>query len=279
MSNIRVSDLGQISGAINRSKQNVLLDDGENTRRAFLSQILGSGSGVANSLVFKEEVTEITEDMWDDISSGSFNITHAGMHYTAPSGRSYWLADADYFLGAGSTEQTAHHFVVVEDKISHTAQHQTTNVNTGAATSSLIYTSTLPSIQSELEADFGAAHIKTQSLLLANAVSSGVPSGWAWIDKKAFLMNACMVFGHNINFQGAAGDMYNCGNRARQLSLFRAMPETIIARNKETDARAHWWLDDAEGSAFFGFVHGDGALYGAGGASYVGGVRRAFLIG
>lgn len=279
MSNIRVSDLGQISGVIDRSKQNVLLDDGENTRRAFLNQILGSGSGVANSLVFREEITEITDEMWSDIQNETFDITHVGMHYTAPSGRSYWLADANYFKGAGQTEQTRGHFVVTEDKLTHTAQHQTTNVNTGAATSSLIYTTTLPSIQTEIEADFGAEHILTQSLLLANAVSSGVPSGWAWIDKEAFLMNACMVFGHNINFQGAAGDMYNCGNRARQLSLFRAMPETIIARNKDTDARMSWWLDDAEGSAGFGLVTRVGYLDGGYGASAVNGVRRAFLIG
>lgn len=279
MSNVRLSELSQIENPINRAEQNVLLDDGNNSKRALLSQILGSGSGAANSLAYVEEITEITEEMWDDIANGTFNIVHVGMHYTAPSGRSYWFADANYFKGAGDTEQTANHIVIVEDKISHTAQHQTTNVTTGAAKSSLIYTTTLPSIQAELEADFGAEHILSQRILMANAVTSGAPSGWEWITKDAMIMNTCMVFGHNINYTGAAGDMFNCGNRARQLSLFRAIPDAIIARDKSTNNRTTYWLDDACSSANFGGVGSYGDLNGRAGASYVSGVRRAFLIG
>ena len=279
MADLRLSQMGQVSSPINRAVQNILLDNeaDANSHRALLTQIFGSGSGAANRLAFREEITEITEEMWDSIGDGSFDAVHVGMHYTAPSGRTYFFADADYFFGHGDTEMTDHHMLVIEDEINGHQQHQTTNVTTGGATSSLIYTTYLPAHQSELEADFGAAHILEARLLLSNAVSSGMPSGWAWTGKKSFLMNMPMVFGHYLQYSGNTGEMFNGGNRVRQLALFQAMPETIIARNAETDARDWWWTDDVASAANFGLVDAGGsALYT--GASRANGVRRAFLI-
>lgn len=279
MSDARLSNLGQISNPIDRSLQNVLLDDGINTRRALLTQLVGSGSGAANTLAFLEEITEITDEMWASIADGSFDKVHVGMHYTAPSGRTYFFADADYYFGAGyPTEQTDHHMLVIEDEITITAQHQTTDVTTGGATSSLIYTTTLPAHQTELEADFGADHILTQAILFSNAVANGMPSNWAWADKKCTILDMCQVFGHYLQFPGNTNEMYNGGNRVRQLALFQHMPETIIARLQSTQARQWWWLDDVASAAYFAVVHHRGNADG-GGACYLGGVRRAFLIG
>lgn len=279
MADMRLSQMGQVSSPINRAVQNMLLDNeaDANSHRALLTQIFGSGSGAANRLAFREEITEITEEMWDSIGDGSFDAVHVGMHYTAPSGRKYFFADADYFFGHGDTEMTDHHMLVIEDEINGHQQHQTTNVTTGGATSSLIYTTYLPAHQSELEADFGADHILEARLLLSNAVANGMPSGWVWAGKKSFLMNMPMVFGHYLQYSGNTGEMFNGGNRVRQLALFQAMPETIIARNAETDARDWWWTDDVASAAVFGFVTHYGGAYGSS-PSYALGVRRAFLI-
>lgn len=238
----------------------------------------GTGAGWANSNIYREEITSITADMWAHIADGSFTGLHVGMHYTAPSGRTYWFADADYFFGSGNTEQTAHHILVIEDKINHTAAHHTSNTTTGGATSSDIYTNTLPTYQSELETDFGASHIKTQSIQLSNTVSGGSPSDWAPTNVNSMLMNARMVFGGPICYLGNTGEMFNGGNRFRQLSLFRAMPETIIARNAGDSTRANWWLDDVESSSAFGALDLHGYAH-DGSASYARGIRRAFLIG
>lgn len=279
MADLRLSQMGQVSSPINRAVQNMLLDNGAdaNSHRALLTQIFGSGSGAANRLAFREEITEITEEMWDSIGDGSFDAVHVGMHYTAPSGRKYFFADADYFFGHGDTEMTDHHMLVIEDECQGTAQHQTTNVTTGGATSSLIYTTYLPAHQSELEADFGASHIKEARLLLSNAVSNGAPSGWAWEGKKSFLLNMPMIFGHYLQLLGA-NEIYNGGNRVRQAALFQAMPETIISRLASTQARQWWWTDDVAGAALFGRVS-YGGYADTGSASYARGVRRAFLIG
>lgn len=237
-----------------------------------------SGSGAANRLAFREEITEITDEMWASIADGTFDKVHVGMHYTAASGRKYWFADADYYFGKSSPEQTSHHMLVVEDEISHTAQHQTTNVTTGGATASLIYTTTLPGIQSELNADFGESHILTQSLYLTNAISNNVASGGAYINKKAVLLNICQVMGHGLGYTEGTGQYLNSLQRERQLSLFQAMPETIVARDKTTQERQWYWCDDVISGSAFGSVNSLGSAdYSR--ASLAGGVRRAFLIG
>lgn len=237
----------------------------------------GTGAGWANSNIYREEITSITADMWAHIADGSFTGLHVGMHYTAPSGRTYWFADADYFFDGGYPEQTNHHFLVIEDKINHTAAHHTTNTTAGGAASSDIYTTTLPTYQSELETDFGAAHILSQGILMCNA-SNNMPSGWAWVTKNAFIPNMPMVFGHYLQYIGNTSEMYNGGNRVRQLSLFRAMPETIIGRRSDTDARDLWWTDDVASSDYFGLVSAEGNA-GNDGASNARGIRRAFIIG
>ena len=279
MSDLFIHDLAEQTGLLERDTIQMLLDDGtENAKRILLRNLLGSGSGAANRLAYREEITEITEEMWASIADGTFDKVHVGMHYTAPSGRKYWFADANYFKQHGDNEVTFNHMVIVEDECQRTAQHQTSNVTTGGATSSLIYTNTLPAYQSELEADFGADHIKEVRLLLCNGVSSGQPSGWAWIGKKSFILNMCMVFGHYLQYSGNTGEMFNGGNRVRQLALFQAMPETILSRLAETQARQWYWLDDVASSAYFAFVNG-GGYADNGSASTNHGVRRAFVIG
>ena len=90
-------------------------------------------------------------------------------------------------------------------------------------------------------------------------------------------MNMPMVFGHYLQYSGNTGEIFNGGNRVRQLALFQAMPETIISRLASTQARQWWWTDDVASAAGFGFVYGGGNAYNYG-ASLANGVRRAFLI-
>lgn len=277
MSDLRLSDLSQVDMPIDRSVQNLLLDDGTNTHRVLLNKLLGSGSGAANSLVFREEITEITSDMYDGIDDGSFNLVHPGMHYTAPSRRTYFMAHADYFYGHGGTENTNHHMLMIEDEITTRAQHQTTNITTGGANASLIYTNTLPSIQAQLEEDFGADHILPFQIYLTNAVTNGAPSGEVLVTLKAALMNISQVMGSPLGMIGA-GENHNRYLRERQFVLFEKMPETIIARRQDNNARDWWWCDDVASASGFAYVSGHG-FADNGSASATGGVRRAFLIG
>ena len=238
-----------------------------------------TGSGVANSRCFIEEITEITPEMWNDISTGAFKIVHVGMHYTAPSGRKYWFADANYFKYKFDTNITFfNHMLIVEDECQNTAQHHVDEITTGGAPDSLIYTDFLPAHQSELEEDFGADHIKNMRILMCSSVSTdGVPNGQHWYDKTSIIMNTVMVYGHTLG-KLTGGEMYNIGNRASQLSLFRAIPETIISRLASTQERYWYWLDDVASATEFAHVYPAG-FAGSNLARRFDGVRRAFIVG
>ena len=280
MNQLRITELAALEGVVERDVQTLLLDDGvsANAKKALMKKLFGTGAGAANMLAYKEEITEITAGMYASIADGSFDKVHVGMHYTAPSGRNYYFAHADYYYGHGpSAENLAHHMVVIEDELTIFAAHASSNDTTGGAAASLIYTTTLPDHQSELETDFGASHIKEFSFYQTNAVSDGVPSGEAAVTKKAALMNLSQVMGHPLGML-AGGDQHNCYNRERQFKLFEAMPETIIARKASDHTRYHWWCDDVESASRFGYVNYFGAANGNG-ASGSYGVRRAFLIG
>ena len=113
---------------------------------------------------------------------------------------------------------------------------------------------------------------------MCNATANGMPSGWAWAGKKAFIMNMPMVFGHYLQYNGNTGEMFNGGNRVRQAALFQKMPDTIVVLKQDTQASQWYWCDDVASAAYFTHVSNYGCAYGVG-ASNVGGVRRAFLIG
>lgn len=276
----RLSEIAQIQGVIDRSKQNIFLDDGVNAHRALLNQILGSGAGTANSLTFREEITEITDDMYDSISDGSFDLAHTGMHYTAPSGRTFWFAHADYNYGMGGTEQDRHTMLVIEDDITITSAHHSTNTTEGGAVASDIYTTVLPAHQGELEADFGAEHIIPQYIYLTNAVTNGVASGGAWASLYSSILTEKQILGNDIRCTDGINYYMNFMGRERQLALFANMPETIIAHEAGTTNRAPYWTDTVESNATFSYESVSGNVrIDAGGASSVLGVRRAFFIG
>ena len=111
MSDSRLTDLASIEAPVDLAKEFLLLDNGNTAHKAALKQLFGAGAGAANSRCFREEITEITEEMYGSINDGSFDLVHAGMHYTAPSGRTYFLADADYFFNHGDTQTNDHHFL------------------------------------------------------------------------------------------------------------------------------------------------------------------------
>lgn len=274
----RLSEIAQIQGVIDRSKQSIFLDDGVNAHRALLNQILGSGAGTANSLTFREEITEVTDDMYDSISDGSFDLVHTGMHYTAPSGRTYWFAHADYNYGMGATEQTHHTMLVIEDDITITSPHHSTSTTEGGAAASDIYTTVLPAHQGELEADFGAEHIIPQDIYLTNAVTNGVASGGAWASLYSSILTEKQIFGNDIRYTDGPNYFLNFLARERQLALFANMPETIVAHEAGTTTRKDWWTDTVESNVSFGVVTNKGIEYYSG-TTLNGGVRRALFIG
>ena len=146
-----------------------------------LTAMLGqTGASRANSFIYEHDLgTSFTAEQSADIRAGKFEKARTGGYWTI-NGRKYWAAHADYRLHCGDTELTTHHMLVFPDKSFYNGVMNDTNVTTGAYYGSKMKTSGLTAALATIKQDFGADHILTHRQLLANAVSNGVSSGWAW---------------------------------------------------------------------------------------------------
>ena len=235
-----------------------------------LTAMLGqTGASRANSFIYEHDLgTSFTAEQSADIRAGKFEKARTGGYWTI-NGRKYWAAHADYRLHCGDTELTTHHMLVIPDKSFYNHVMNDTNATTGSYYGSKKKTSGLANALATVKADFGADHILTHRTLLANAVSNGASSGWAWYDSQIDLMNEHMVYG-SYAWGGGAQNGYDVGADKSQLALFQARPDLITSRE-------NWWLRDVQSATDFCDVNRNGNAN-AWGASNSIGVRPAFLI-
>lgn len=235
-----------------------------------LTEMLGqTGASRANSFIYEHSLgTSFTAEQSADIRAGKFDLVRTGGYWTI-NGRKYWAAHADYRLHCGDTELTTHHMLVIPDRSFYNGVMNDTNVTTGAYYGSKMKTSGLADALATVKADFGADHILTHRILLTNAVSNGMGSGWAWCDSQIDLMNEKMVYG-SYAWGGGSQNGHDTGVDKSQLALFQARPDLITNRE-------NWWLRDVPSATNFCNVSGSGAAnYWSASTSF--GVRPAFLI-
>ena len=228
-----------------------------------------TGASRANSFIYEQSLgTSFTAEQSADIRAGKFEKVRTGGYWTI-NGRKYWAAHADYRLHCGDTELTQHHMLVIPDKPFYNGVMNDTNVTTGAYYGSKMKTSGLAAALATIKQDFGADHILTHRILLANAVSNGVSSGWAWYDSQVDLMNERMVYGAYA-WGGGSQNGHDTGADKSQLALFQVRPDLITNRE-------NWWLRDVRSALRFCLVgrHGGADAWGASDSV---GVRPAFLI-
>lgn len=235
-----------------------------------LTKMLGqTGASRANSFIYEHDLgTSFTAEQSADIRAGKFEKVRTGGYWTI-NGRKYWAAHADYRLHCGDTELTTHHMLVIPDRSFYSGVMNDTNVTTGAYYGSKMKTSGLADALATVKADFGADHILTHRIILANAVSNGLSSGWAWYDSQIDLMNEKMVYGSHA-WGGGSQNGYDTGADKSQLALFQARPDLITNRE-------NWWLRDVQSATGFCDVGDSGGAYDWDASNSVG-VRPAFLI-
>lgn len=237
--------------------------------KALTTMLSETGASRANSFIYEHDLgTSFTAEQSADIRAGKFDLVRTGGYWTI-NGRKYWAAHADYRLRCGDTELTTHHMLVIPDRSFYNGVMNDTNDTTGSYYGSKMKTSGLADALATVKADFGADHILTHRILLANAVSNGISSGWAWYDSQIDLMNEKMVYG-SYAWGGGSQNGHDTGVDKSQLALFQARPDLITNRE-------NWWLRDVQSATVFCFVYNDGHA-----SSWIAsnslGVRPAFLI-
>lgn len=265
ISDLTTEDKTSVVAAINELVTDKTTD--EDAIKALQEVVINyPGAMAANALPVEMNLgSSYTDEQSADVKAGKFQKVRTGGYWTI-NGTKYWAGHADYRLHCGDTELTKHHMLVFPDKSLYDAKMNDTDITTGAYYGSALKTSRLADALAKVKNDFGASHVLSCRVLLANGVANGASSSWAWYDSQIDLMNQAMVYGH----VAWAGNGYDVGTDKTQLAIFQARPDLICNRQ-------NWWLRDVRSSANFCGVNYDGDANGWG-ASHSFGVRPAFLI-
>lgn len=188
-----------------------------------------------NSIFRGKDISSNEADgsMYTNIANGTFDDIFVGDYFTKTiNGTSYVLrvAGIDSYLNRGDTALTTHHIVVVPDTVFGNYPIHDTGTIDGGYVGSKMYTDTLPLWAGYLSTSFGT-HLLTLRELLVNAISSTIPSGWAWYDSKVGLMTSEEVAGCGAFGTNTSGYSFNIGINYNQLPLFQISPDKICIRH------------------------------------------------
>lgn len=232
---------------------------------------IANNAGAHNSIYRGKSLgTSVTDAQWAAISAGTFEDMYIGDYWTISS-KVYRIAAFDYYLNCGDIATTKHHVVLVPDASMYSAQMNTSDTTEGGYAGSAMYTANLATAKTTITSAFGSSHILSHRIYLCNAVSSGRPSGGAWVDSTVDLMCEQMVYGSNIQApMSYGGAIANSKVEKSQLPLF-ALNHSLIG------IRVTWWLRDVVSAAYFAVVasRGNASYHSTGNSN---GVRPAFCI-
>lgn len=199
--------------------------------------VTGSGAGYHNSVFRGKNLgSALTANHWAKIKTGEFDDLFIG-DYIVSGGTNWRIGAFDYWLNTGNTSIcTTHHVVIVPDTNIDTAIMNDTFRTTGGYTGSELYfnmasgaTAWTPIVNA-----FGNDHLLTIQEAFTSAVTDDKATNFTWKNIKVFLMNECMVLGHN-SWGSEPG--YETGIDKTQLPLFQMRPDLICNS-------ADYWLRD-----------------------------------
>lgn len=225
--------------------------------------------------------TEYTQELKEDISSGTFKKAVVGGYLTI-NGHKYYFAHPDYWLHTGDTECTKHHMVVVPASNLVNCKMNSSSITEDGYMGSGFKSgknkdksdnTALAQIKAIIKADFGADNILTHRELFTNAVTDGYARAGSWYDSDIDLMNEEMVYGGTIfgNILHGTNIPYSYTIDKSQLKLFAERPDLICNRT-------YWWLRDVISGESFAYVDGNGVASNHNASTSSHGIRPAFGI-
>lgn len=195
------------------------------------------------------------------VASGEFEDLFLGDYFTIQDGtyNAQWqIAGFDTYLRKGDQEMVSHHVSLIPRGPLTSAQMNSSNVTTGGFQGSAMFTSVLPTVNSNMAKALGS-HLLTRRALLSNSVNTTAASGagagwqgssnnWSWVDVKACLMSEVEVYGSVI----AGSSIYDVGEACEKLPLFN------FINHVQAVGRSGFWLRAVSTSAAFASAHSHG---------------------
>lgn len=237
-----------------------------------LNNLVGSSAGWHNSIYRGKNLgTAITSAQSAAIRNATFEDMFVG-DYWRINNVTWRIAAFDPYYNCGDTNLNTHHIAVVPDTNLYRHVMNDTNITTGGYAGSKMRSEGLANAITAVNNAFGTDHvIQTHRVLMANAVSNGKPSGWAWMDSLACeLLTEVQVYGAR-HWGASDQNGYDVGTQNYRLPLFALDPTKI-------HIRADYWLQDVQSASSFAGVYSAGGASSYGSASHSLGVRPLSLI-
>lgn len=236
-----------------------------------LVNILYNKSAASMNTRYEEKsLGAFTTAMSTAIQSGDFSQFSCGNTITFGS-ETLRIMGANVDKNKGDTQQ-GNSLTMMWDSNRLAADGSTTkymndsDTTSGGYVGSKMYTTTLPNLLSALSSDL-TSHIYSHKELLCNAVSSGVPSGWAWYSVSIIIPTEEQIYGTKVFGSGGK----NVGISYTQFPALAMCPERITNRS-------NYWLRNIVSASNFACCDTIGYAS-AGGASLTWvGVRPYVLV-
>ena len=293
MSVKKITDLTELESANSTDVVPVVDVTNKETKKMqfdnLMASIVPKNAGAHNSIYRGKDITELWENgtLSKQIAAGTFDDIFIGDYITGASGYKYMVGHIDYMYKVATSDDTrcvTHHLLMVPDHVMGTATMNSTNITTGAYVGSELYASGLDDVKTIIKNDIGSDHILSHYNHFANTVTGDYESAGTWYESTIDLMNETMVYGneqwHNIKRGANASTQYNV--QTTQLAIFRLDPSFRMVKmgltyEAENTGYKGWWLRDVAFAGCFCDVNWIGFANHIG-ASWVGGLRPAFLI-
>jgi len=254
-----------------------VLSEGFNRLIDWMKSKLTLESLGANSIAFHNAYprckylgTTITGAQNTAIKNRTYDDLFIGDYWTI-NGINWRIVAIDYYFNVGDTNFDKGNIIVMPDTVLYNAQMNETNTTAGAYAGSLMRTQNLNSARTIAQNAFGS-HLANHRILLAIAVDTSGPNGWAWYDSDGVeLPNEVQIYGTRV--WGSALKGFDVATQKQQFPLLALAPQFV-------NTRQTYWLQDVSSlsiSGDFAFVDGYGGAgtrYGS--ASF--GVRPSFTL-
>ena len=231
-----------------------------------------NNAGFHNSIYRGKDLTNVytLAQISAKVSAGTFDDLYIGDYITTTLNGTkviFRMAGFDCYYGTGDSSCTTHHIVMVPDAFG-SYQMNSTNVTTNGYKGTLMWTSTIPTLNTYLNSAIGSSHVLSYKQLISNKIQNEASAEWEWISCPGFsLMSEINVYGSNV--WSSSG--FDTGIDNKQFPLFTLNPY-MIQLNRTT-----YWLKGVRSASNFCGVGYDGlAGYAYASGSY--GFRGFFLF-
>lgn len=226
---------------------------------------------VCNSTFRGQNLGAFNETFAEDIKEETFNNMWIGDTFTQ-NGNTYKIGGFNYLIDADHNKDLPPHLLMITNILKESEMNSSDTTNGGFAGSEVWQSYFLPTLVSQLKADFGD-HLLTWNEYLTTGTDGNAANQGEFFPVQASMMNTVMYWGTPSQYSTPVnGVNFNTGIETKQLPIMQLHPEERNGNNYD-------WQRDIYNSSSFAYAEKNGTPGSIIASSNGLNVRAFFLIG